>query len=145
MNKFLTCTCGEKGRDVAFLFLRVVTGLAFFTHGYAKVMEMGVENVAIFFGKAGIPLANLIAPLVAYGELLGGLALILGFLSHWVAKAFTIIILGAIWFVHLKNGYSGEGGYEYPLILLAAAVFFVAFGSGKYSVDAQMKKNQVDQ
>ncbi len=142
MNKFLNCTCGEKGRDLAFLFLRVVTGLAFFTHGYAKVFTNGIDGVTGFFTNVGIPLAGLVAPLVAYGELLGGLALMLGFLSHWVAKAFTLIILGAIGFVHFENGYGAEGGYEYSLILLAASLFFVAYGSGKYSVDAKLRSNQ---
>lgn len=145
MEKYLSCMCTEKYRDEAYLILRVVTGLAFFYHGYDKVFTKGVENIIPFFTSVGIPFATLSAYLVAYGELLGGLALMLGFLSHWVAKANVLIMLGAIGFVHWGavggwfNGYGAEGGYEYALLLLAASIFFMTSGSGKYSIDAKCK------
>ncbi len=146
MEKLMNCVCADKWRDEAYLILRVVTGLAFFYHGYGKVFGMGLDATAGFFANVGIPLAGLMAFLVAYGELLGGLALMLGFLTHWVAKANVLIMLGAIGFVHFGaeggwfNGYGADGGYEYPLLLLAVSMFFVASGSGKYSLDAKMKK-----
>ncbi len=147
MNKMLSCTCADEWRDYAHTFLRVVTGLAFFYHGYQKVMVMGVEGVVGFFSGVGIPFAGLLAYLVSYGELLGGIALMVGFLTHWVSKANILIMLGAIGFVHWGveggwfNGYGAQGGYEYPLLLLAVSVFFMTAGSGKYSVDAKMKKD----
>lgn len=143
MTKFVTCSCASEWRDEAYLILRVVTGLAFFYHGYSKVFGSGLEKVTDFFAGSGIPMANIIAPLVAYGELLGGLALMLGFLTHWVSKAFIVIMIGAIGFVHWGavggwfNGYGAPNGYEYPLLLLAVSVFFMVFGSGKYSIDAK--------
>ncbi len=147
MDKLMKCACADQWRDEAYLILRVVTGLAFFYHGYGKVFETGLDGVAGYFTSVGIPLAGLMAPLVAYGELLGGLALMLGFLTHWVAKAHVLIMLGAIGFVHFGveggwfNGYGAKNGYEYPLLLLAVSMFFVASGSGKYSIDAKMKKS----
>ncbi|MFZ2252742.1 MAG: DoxX family protein [Minisyncoccia bacterium] len=145
MEKGLLCTCTEKYREEAYLILRVVTGLAFFYHGYDKVFTKGVENIIPFFNMVGIPFASICAYLVAYGELLGGLALMLGFLTHWVAKANVLIMLGAIGFVHWGaeggwfNGYGAEGGYEYALLLLASSIFFMTSGSGKYSIDAKCK------
>jgi putative oxidoreductase len=143
MTKFVTCSCASEWKDEAYLILRVVTGLAFFYHGYAKVFDQGLDQVTGFFVTKGIPMANILAPLVSYGELLGGLALMLGFLAHWVSKAFIVIMIGAIGFVHWGaaggwfNGYGAPGGYEYALLLLAASIFFMVFGSGKYSVDAK--------
>lgn len=147
MKNLLGCTCAEKWKDEAYLMLRVVTGLAFFYHGYAKVFTMGLDNVVGFFGKVGIPFPTVCAYLVSYGELLGGIALMLGFLTHWVAKINVLIMLGAIGFVHWGaqggwfNGYGADGGYEYQLLLLAVSVFFMTSGSGKYSLDARCKKD----
>ena len=146
MKNLFGCGCAEKWRDEAYLMLRVVTGLAFFYHGYAKVVTMGLDNVVGFFEKVGIPFPTVCAYLVSYGELLGGLALMLGFLTHWVAKINVLIMLGAIGFVHWGaqggwlNGYGADGGYEYQLLLLAVSLFFMTAGAGKYSLDARCKK-----
>ena len=138
---WLSCTCGSTWREWGHLFLRIVTGLIFFMHGYQKVVTSGVENTISFFAGVGIPFANVLAYLVAYGELIGGAFLIVGLLTHWVAKADILIMLGAIYFVHWSNGFSmSNGGYEYALLLLAASVYFVMSGSGKYSIDAHLFK-----
>lgn len=148
MQKLLHCTCGSKWTDGAYTALRVVTGLAFFYHGYDKVFVKGVSNVVPFFDSVGVPMANLLTYLVAYGELIGGLMLMVGLLTHWVAKLDVVIMLGAIGFVHFGAeggwlwGYGADNGYEYPLLLLAASFFFMVHGSGRYSVDEQyLKKN----
>jgi putative oxidoreductase len=140
MNKLLTCTCGDKWREEGHLFLRVVTGIAFLYHGYQKIFVMGIENVVPFFQSVGVPAAGVFAYLVAYGELLGGIALIVGFMTHWVSKIDILIILGAIGFVHISNGYGVQGGYEYPLLLLASSTYFFVTGAGRYSVDACIKR-----
>ncbi len=133
----LSCACAEKCRAEAYAILRVVTGLMFFMHGYAK-FTMGTEAVTGFFGGIGVPLANIVAPIVIYGEMIGGVMLILGLFTHWVSKLNIIIILGAIYFVHLQNGYSGtDGGYEYPLLILAVSFLILTQGAGKYSLDAK--------
>ncbi len=134
----LYCTCGDGWREQGHLFLRVVTGLAFFYHGYQKVFVMGHDGVTSFFTQVGIPFPDIAAFLVAYGELLGGIALILGLFTHWVAKIDILITLGAIGFVHWAKGYDASaGGYEYVLLLLAASVFFLVSGAGRYSLDAK--------
>ncbi len=141
MDKTLSCTCGEKYREEAYAVLRVVTGFMFFMHGYGK-FNMGIEAVSGFFGSAGIPLANVVAYVVTYGEMIGGVMLILGFCTHWVSKLNIVIILGAIYFVHLTNGYgSADGGYEYPLLILAVSVLILTHGAGKYSLDARRKNS----
>lgn len=145
MKNLLNCTCGEKWREEAYLILRVVTGLMFVMHGYSKV-TMGVGAVTGFFGTVGVPLANIVAPVVVYGELIGGVALILGLFTHWVSKLNIVIILGAIYFVHLVNGYgAATGGYEYPLMILAVCMYILVNGPGKYSLDAMMKKDSISQ
>ena len=143
MKNLLSCDCGGVWRDHAYAALRVVTGLAFFYHGYDKVCNMGVAKVAPFFGGVGIPLPELMAYLVSYGELAAGIGLILGLFTHWAAKISTVIIIGAIGFVHWGAsggwffGYGADGGYEYQLLLLAASIFFLVSGPGRFSLDTR--------
>lgn len=149
MHKLLQCACGENLKDHANLALRIVTGLIFFFHGYDKVFIKGVENVIPFFSNSGIPMANIATYLVSYGELLGGLALIIGFMTHWVAKLNILIMLGAIGFVHWGAeggwfwGFGAQGGYEYQLLILVVSFYFLVNGAGKWSVDAKLKNKQV--
>lgn len=138
------CRIGQKWHNEAYLVLRVVTGLIFFYHGYMKVSVMGMENVVGFFATIGIPFASLLAYIVAYGELIGGVALILGLCTHWVAKLNVLIMLGAIYFVHFTNGFdNAQGGYEFQLILLAVNLFIITAGAGVYSLDARQASRKM--
>ncbi len=137
-NNIGACTTASKWHDEIYVALRVMVGLIFFYHGYTKVFTMGTDAVAGFFASAGIPLANILAPLVSYGELLGGAALILGLFTHWMAKFNIIIMIGAIYFVHLEKGYAD---YEFQLLILIASALIAATGAGKYSLDARRAKN----
>jgi putative oxidoreductase len=136
------CNWGQKYKNEAYVALRVVTGLVFLFHGYDKVFNTGIAGVTGFFTTLGIPMANVAAFLVSYGELLGGIALILGLFTHWVAKLNIIIMLGAIFFAHLANGYNiMNGGYEYQLMILVVNVFIATTGAGVCSLDGHRAKN----
>lgn len=141
MHNLLHCSCGSKWKEEFYLFLRVTVGLAFFFHGYQKVFVMGMENVTNYFNSVGIPAAEIMVYLVSYGELLGGLAIMIGLFTHWAAKIAALIVLGAIVLVHFGTeggwlfGYGAPGGYEYQLLLLVSSMYLVVMGSGKYSVD----------
>lgn len=137
MKSLFCCTCGEKYRDEVLTLVRIVTGLVFLYHGWDKVFVRGMDGVTGFFGNVGIPMPELMAYLVSYGELLGGAALILGALTHWVAKINILIMLGAIFFVHWKDGF---GGYEFQLLLLVVNILFVVSPATKYSLDKHIRR-----
>ena len=144
MSKLANCNCGHGMKDEAYALLRVVTGFSFLYHGWSKVFgEMGVGGFTGMLEGLGVPMASLVSYLVSYGELLGGIALILGVFTHWVSKIYIIIMLGAIFLVHLQNGYNVmAGGYEYQLLVLVVGVFFMTNGAGKYSLDAKRAEKQ---
>jgi putative oxidoreductase len=125
--------------DLALLLLRVTVGVVFVAHGGQKIFAMGLENVVAGFGQAGIPLAGIVAPLVAFGELLGGLALVAGFLTRIAGPGLALIMVGAILAVHLPAGFFLPHGYEFALTLLAAAVALALTGPGRYSADAMIR------
>jgi putative oxidoreductase len=117
--------------DWALFSVRLVVGVIFFAHGLQKVFGL--------FGGPGLAgLVQGIGPvgyLVAFGELLGGLGLIVGFLSRFSAAANIVIMFGAIAMVHGKNGFfSQNGGFEYNLALIGLLLPIVIAGPGRFAV-----------
>lgn len=121
--------------EVSALILRLVAGLTFAIHGIAK-FQMGLENVAGFFGSMGLP--AFIAYLVAFLEVVGGFALILGLGTRVFAGALAIVMIGAIIKAKLAAGFMGGengAGYELELALLAILISLAVSGSSKFGLD----------
>lgn len=126
----------------AILILRIVVGVVFAAHGGQKLFMMGFDGVAGFFGSLGIPLPMVAAIGVTLVELVGGIALIVGVGTRYVAGLLALDMLVALALVHLPNGiFVSEGGYELVLILAAAALFFALSGPGAWSVDSRLRGN----
>ncbi len=141
MKALLFKTYTGKCGDLAPLVLRVALGLIFAYHGYDKVFVQGMLKVTGFMESLGLPFPSLMAFLLSYGELIGGIMLIAGLCTYWVSLIDITIALVALFAVHLGNGFSmANGGYEYILLILAASVSLFITGAGKYSLDAQWTK-----
>jgi uncharacterized membrane protein YphA (DoxX/SURF4 family) len=80
---------------------------------------------------------------VAWGELLGGIALLLGLLTRVAALGLIIIQVGAIWTVTGMKGFSlaQGGGYEYNLALIAMCLALVVVGGGTLAVDRFFRRS----
>jgi putative oxidoreductase len=131
--------------DHAVALARLVLGIIFFMHGAQKTLAWfggyGFHATMHFFTTTlGIPAALAILPFAA--EFLGGIGLIVGFLSRIAALAIAIDMLVAIGMVHLRNGLfmnwygnqKGEG-YEYHLLAIAICILIMVKGAGALSVD----------
>jgi putative oxidoreductase len=80
-----------------------------------------------------------VAVLLIIGEVVGGVALILGVATRFWAGVGVIISLVALFTVHLSKGFLiGNGGYEFILLIGAVMLSLVFMGAGKYSVDAKL-------
>lgn len=119
-------------KDIFLLLARLVVGGIFIYHGWTKVS--GMEGTVGFFGQMGLP--AIFAYLVAYGELLGGLALVFGFLLEWAAIGLGIIMLGAIYYVWPM----GFKVIELPLALLAVLSALWAAGSGRWALSFKKRE-----
>lgn len=128
-------------RDAALLLLRIALGTVFIAHGWDKLMFTGLTETAGQFSAWGVPQPQLSAWLVMATELLGGALLVVGLLTTFVAGLLALLMVAAIWFVHLDSGFfTATGGLEFPAVLVAALVMIVVFGSGRVSLDGVLSK-----
>ena len=118
--------------------IRVVVGILFIVHGAQKLFVFGIPGITAGFGQYGVPLPGISAPVVTLVEFLGGIALLLGLFTRVAAILLAIDMLGAIIFVHGKNGFFLPTGYEFALTLLAVNVAIALAGPGGYAVDDQL-------
>ena len=119
--------------DAALLILRVVLGIIMLYHGWPKVTNLG-GTIEGFTGM-GIPLPALSAVFATVAEVGGGLLLIIGALTDIAGLLIAIDMLGAITFVHAKNGFAvNEGGVEWPLALLAMGLAIALAGPGRFAL-----------
>jgi len=118
----------------AALLLRLSLGVMFIAHALLKVFVFTLPGTAQFFASVGFP-AWMAYPVVG-AELIGGILLVLGVYSRWVAAALVPILLGAL-YTHAGNGWlfsAPNGGWEYPLFLTFAAVVQALLGDGAYAL-----------
>jgi putative oxidoreductase len=125
--------------DVGLLMLHGAIGLIMAGHGAQKLFAwfggQGVQATTGFVAKLGWRPARAFAVLLGAAELLGGLALAVGFATPLAAAAIIAVLANAAWVVHRRNGLWNAGGYEYPLALIASAVSLAFTGPGRYSLD----------
>ena len=126
------------------LVLRLVLGIIFIAHGYAKLFkkDFGPKGFAGFLRNMGSPAPMFFAYLVGSVEFYGGLLLIAGLFTRLAALAIAINLIVAMWKVKFKTGLIAKvmeggwvGGYELDLALSAMAFVLTIFGSGKFSID----------
>jgi putative oxidoreductase len=133
---------GSRRLDFALVALRVFTGLTFAAHGGQKLFILGLSDLTGAFESMGIPLAAVAAPAVAFGEFLGGLALIVGLLTRLSGAGLAVIMLGAVCMVHLPGGFFLPDGIEFALLLFGISVALVVAGPGGFSMDAVLVRRR---
>ena len=126
---------------IAETFVRIVVGAMFLLHVSVK-FKIGAGAVAAnIFAKNGFEPAMAWAYVVMFVELVGGVCLIAGLFTRFVAAVLAIEMLIALLFVHLPKGYAaGAGGYEYVLLIGAVCFAFAFRGGGPYSLDRLLGK-----
>ena len=113
--------------------LRVTLGLAALSHGLTKLLVFTPAGTVAFFGSLGYP--AWLAWAVMLVEILGGVALLVGYYARIVALVQIPILLGAV-MVHFPNGWmfaAPNGGWEYPLFWAAALLTLVLIGPGAFA------------
>ncbi len=147
-------------KDFALFLLRVGTGATIAAHGYTKLFggpgtsaperaqkilgpnfEKAVEETGpeVFTEKLrdlDVPDPRVAAYASGIAEFGGGLGLVFGYHTRMSALAVAANLMYAIKKVHLKNGYFGEGGYEFPGMLTLNALAIWLYGPGMFALDS---------
>lgn len=120
--------------------LRAIVGVLFMGHGLQKLKGWfdghGLEATGQAFEGMGLKPGKVHASAAGAAETAGGAMLAAGLLTPVAASMLTGVMATAIERVHLKNGpWAAGGGYEYNLVLIAAAFAVTAAGPGRLSLD----------
>jgi putative oxidoreductase len=142
----------QTDEDVGMLIVRLTLGLVMFPHGAQKLLGWFGGNgfagtLQFFTSQMGLP--AVVAFLVILFESFGAISLITGFLGRVSAFGILCVMLGAIFMVHLPNGFfmnwygnqKGEG-YEYHLLAIGMALAILVKGSGSLSIDRSMSDKE---
>lgn len=128
--------------------LRAVVGVGFVEHGWAKLIK-GPEAFTAILESLHVPFPHLSAYLTIATELLGGAALLLGAFVAWASVPAIVVLLTAMFTVHLPYGFSsiklkavvdgrvqfGPPGYECDLLYIACILALVFLAPGPWSID----------
>lgn len=121
-------------RSLSLLAVRWTLAYGFFEPALKKFAN--IQDVSAWFGSLGIPFPTLNAYLAATTELFGVVLLGLGFLSRLISIPLIVVMLVAIFMVHLPHGFSAaNNGFEIPFYYMLFLVVIASHGAGKFSVD----------
>ena len=124
-----------KTAPYAALLLRLTLGVLFLSHASLKIFVFTPAGTAQFFESIGLPAA--LAYVTIVWEVAGGLALILGLWPRLVAIGMVPVLLGALFTVHLANGFffsNPNGGWEYLAFWIVAQVALALTGDGVFAL-----------
>lgn len=127
--------------------VRLIVGLGFIEHGYAKLAS-GPDHFAGILHAMSVPAPELMAWLTILTELLGGAAVLLGLFIQLASIPMAAVLLVAMFTVHLPYGFAsiklqaiinmraqfGPPGYEVDLLYLACLATLVMGGAGPLAI-----------
>lgn len=122
-------------QELGALALRLALGSILLAHGIMKLTVFGIDGTIGYFASLGLP--AIAAQLTIFGEVAGGLALIVGMFTRLAALLSLPILLGAVW-AHAGFGWvfsNAGGGWEFPLLLAVLAGIVATQGAGALALE----------
>ena len=119
--------------------LRVFLGVIYIMHAYLAAFvygPYGPSGMVTFQTAKGIPFPEVGTWYLILGHGLGGICLVLGILVRWAALINIPLMAGAVFMVHIKQGFfmSKDGGYEYAGLVLGATIAQAFLGAGAFTL-----------
>jgi len=135
--------------------IRFIVGFGFMQHGYAKLAR-GPDAFIGVLHAIGVPAAFFAGWVTIIVEIVGGLSIFIGAFVPLATPPMLVILLVAIFTVHLPNGFSsiklesfdaagahfGQPGYETDLLYFAGLIALCLGGAGSLSVDGLLRRRQ---
>ncbi|PIT93235.1 MAG: hypothetical protein COU06_01065 [Candidatus Harrisonbacteria bacterium CG10_big_fil_rev_8_21_14_0_10_38_8] len=118
--------------DWAVLVLRLAVGAIFIVHGYSKIKNFKASLK--WFHSEGFKPGWFWGSIVTITELVGGVFILIGFLTHFATIALAInMVVATIFNIYKKNPF--VPGYELDILLLASLILLSTIGTGALSLD----------
>jgi putative oxidoreductase len=115
---------------------RLLMSSLFIWAGYTKLFVFGPGGTAQYVDSVHIPLPQPAAWVAIIVELIGGILILVGYQTRWVALALAIWCLVTALAVHLPVGDTPNMINFYKNLVMAGGFLFVAsYGPGSISVD----------
>jgi len=130
----------EKHQAYFALLARVLMAAGFLMFGYTKLFVFGAAGTAQYLGSVyHAPLPTVAAWVAIVIEILGGLAILLGFKTRWAAAVLALWCLFTGLGFHLPIGDAANlSGLYKNLVMAGGFVYVLAYGPGSISVDHAM-------
>ena len=143
-------------QEWALLPLRLIVGFGFAAHGYAK-LSRGPEQFASVLSAIGVQQPYLLAWLTSLIEFVGGIGVIVGAFVLPLSLPLTVIMLTAMFSVHLQYGFSsvrlkavtvagaefGPIGYEMNLLYIGGLLALALTKPVTLSVDNWLRRREI--
>jgi putative oxidoreductase len=120
---------------------RVLLALMFILSGFGKLAD--ISGTAGYIASGGLPMASALAVLVGLLELVGGIAIAIGFQARWAALALGLFTLAASFLFHQFWAAPADQAFVQQLMFMknlsvAGGLFIVAaLSAGPVSIDAR--------
>ncbi|OUM97779.1 MAG: oxidoreductase [Paenibacillaceae bacterium ZCTH02-B3] len=127
--------------DLGLFLIRLVVGLTFAAHGAQKLFGWfggyGPKGTGGWMESIGLRPGVAMAVIAGLIEFAGGLCFAAGLITPAAGVLLALVMIVAIAKVHTPKGFwNSNGGYEFNLVLIAAAVGVALTGAGAWSLDA---------
>ena len=120
-------------QDITHFGIRIVIGAIFIAHSLGKFES----DFVVFLGKMGLPPEMQIP--IALTELISGILLIIGGVTRISSSLLSIVMLGAIFLAKGATSFSGRGGVEFEILILAVCLSIIVLGPGRISLSYILK------
>jgi putative oxidoreductase len=127
---------GTSGASLAILVGRILLAAMFVLAGFAKLTD--IAGTAGWFGSIGLPAPTVVAVLVGLLELVGGLAIVIGYKTRIAALALAVFAIGATLIAHTNFADMIQFLIFQKNFAVVGGLLVLAFvGPGALSVDAR--------
>ncbi len=140
----MTATSSTPSSAVLVLVGRILLALMFVMAGISKIG--GFDGTTAYIASKGLPLPSVLAAGTIALEVLGGLALMLGWQTRWAALALALFTLAAsvifhnFWAMPAEQQMVQQLMFMKNLSVAGGMLVLAAFGAGAWSVDARRHK-----
>ena len=135
-NVSTTGNAAVGGNALTILAGRVLLSILFIIAGFGKLSD--IAGTAGWFGSIGLPMPTATTIVVGLIELLGGLAVLVGFQTRVAAIVLAIFTIAATAIGHLDFSQAGNAlALQKNLGITGGFLLLAVLGAGAYSIDAR--------